>query len=397
MNKEIIDVRSVEKDNHLQIYKRFDLTIVRGEGTHLYDEKGNDYLDAFSGIAVCGLGHCHPAVTDSIIEQAKTLVHVSNLFYTIPQTKLAKLLVKCSGLDRVFFCNSGAEAVEGAVKMARKYGAEKGKTGPVYSMGNCFHGRTLATITMGKKKYQEGFAPLPEGFDQLPFNDIEALEKAIDKNTVALIIEPLQGEGGIFCADKDFLKRARELCDMHDVVLIFDEIQCGLGRTGSLFAYEQYDVKPDIVTLAKALGNGFPIGAFIAAEKVAQALNHGDHGTTFGGNPLACAAAFTTLSTIIDQNLAKAAQEKGKYFIDRLKNLTKDFSAIKEVRGSGLMVGVEITHKAADVLSLMRDKKVIAGPAGENVIRFLPPLIISLKELDIVVDTFAEALKELEK
>lgn len=397
MNNDNFDVRSVEQEHHLQIYKRFDLTIVKGEGTHLYDDKGNEYIDALAGIAVCGLGHCHPVVTDAIIEQAKSLVHVSNLFFTIPQTRLARLLVESSGLDRAFFCNSGAEAVEGAIKMARKYGAQKGKTGPIYSMGNCFHGRTLATITMGKKKYQQGFDPLPEGFEQIPFNDIAALEKAIDKDTVALIIEPLQGEGGIFSADHDYINRARELCDQHDVVLIFDEIQCGLGRTGSLFAYEQYGVKPDIVTLAKALGNGFPIGSFIACDKVAEALNPGDHGTTFGGNPLACAAAYATLSTIINEKLPQAAKEKGKHFIDRLQKLAKEFDSVKEVRGNGLMVGVEVTHKAADVLAIMRDKKVIAGVAGANVIRFLPPLVMTIEELDKVVDTLAQALKELEK
>lgn len=397
MNNDNFDVRSVEQEHHLQIYKRFDLTIVKGEGTHLYDDKGNEYIDALAGIAVCGLGHCHPVVTDAIIEQAKSLVHVSNLFFTIPQTRLARLLVESSGLDRAFFCNSGAEAVEGAIKMARKYGAQKVKTGPIYSMGNCFHGRTLATITMGKKKYQQGFDPLPEGFEQIPFNDIAALEKAIDKDTVALIIEPLQGEGGIFSADHDYINRARELCDQHDVVLIFDEIQCGLGRTGSLFAYEQYGVKPDIVTLAKALGNGFPIGSFIACDKVAEALNPGDHGTTFGGNPLACAAAYATLSTIINEKLPQAAKEKGKHFIDLLQKLAKEFDSVKEVRGNGLMVGVEVTHKAADVLAIMRDKKVIAGVAGANVIRFLPPLVMTIEELDKVVDTLAQALKELEK
>jgi acetylornithine/N-succinyldiaminopimelate aminotransferase len=397
MNNDNFDVRSVEQEHHLQIYKRFDLTIVKCEGTHLYDDKGNEYIDALAGIAVCGLGHCHPVVTDAIIEQAKSLVHVSNLFFTIPQTRLARLLVESSGLDRAFFCNSGAEAVEGAIKMARKYGAQKVKTGPIYSMGNCFHGRTLATITMGKKKYQQGFDPLPEGFEQIPFNDIAALEKAIDKDTVALIIEPLQGEGGIFSADHDYINRARELCDQHDVVLIFDEIQCGLGRTGSLFAYEQYGVKPDIVTLAKALGNGFPIGSFIACDKVAEALNPGDHGTTFGGNPLACAAAYATLSTIINEKLPQAAKEKGKHFIDLLQKLAKEFDSVKEVRGNGLMVGVEVTHKAADVLAIMRDKKVIAGVAGANVIRFLPPLVMTIEELDKVVDILAQALKELEK
>ncbi|MGM0600412.1 MAG: aspartate aminotransferase family protein [Candidatus Rifleibacteriota bacterium] len=397
MNNENLDVRAVEQEHHLQIYKRFDLTIVKGEGTHLYDDKGNEYIDALAGIAVCGLGHCHPVVTDAIIEQAKTLVHVSNLFFTIPQTKLARLLVQSSGLDRAFFCNSGAEAVEGAIKMARKYGAQKGKTGPIYSMGNCFHGRTLATITMGKKKYQQGFDPLPEGFEQIPFNDITALEKAVNKDTVALIIEPLQGEGGIFCAGHDYIKRARQLCDEHDVVLIFDEIQCGLGRTGTLFAYEQYGVKPDIVTLAKALGNGFPIGSFIASDKVAESLSPGDHGTTFGGNPLACAAAFATLSTIIEEKLPQAAKEKGKHFIERLEKLAEEFPSVKEVRGNGLMVGVEVTHKAADVLTIMRDKKVIAGVAGANVVRFLPPLVMTIEELDKVVDTLAQSLKELEK
>jgi acetylornithine/N-succinyldiaminopimelate aminotransferase len=397
MNNPSKNVRALEHEHHLQVYKRFDLTITRGEGCRLYDNEGSEYIDALAGIAVCALGHCHPTVCRAINEQCQTLMHVSNLFYTKPQADLAQLLVKHSGLDRAFFCNSGAEAVEGALKLARKYGSKRNKSGNIVSMSNCFHGRTLATVAMGKKKYQQGFAPLPQGFEQIEFNNIEALNKAVNRNTVALIIEPLQGEGGIHSADIEFIKKARQLCNQHEVVLIFDEIQCGLGRTGTLFAYEQYGIKPDIVTLAKALGNGFPIGAFLASEKIAQALDHGDHGTTFGGNPLACAAGFATVLTIINDDLAKQAKEKGGRFMQKLAKLKASHPIIKEVRGKGLMVGVEIEAEAGPVLSYMRKHGVIAGNSGQNVIRFLPPLIISDAELDKVVETLDKALSEIEK
>lgn len=386
--------QELEERHHFQLYKRFPITLEKGQNTKVWDSEGNEYIDALGGIAVNGCGHCHPKVVEAIKKQAENLIHCSNLYYNEPQSRLAEKLIALSGMDRVFFCNSGAEAVEGSLKLARKYGAGNGKDGPVYSFENCFHGRTLAAIAMGKEKYQEGFHPMPQGLQQLPFNDIDAARKAIDKNTKAVIIEPIQGEGGIIPAEKDFLAELRELCDQNNVLLIFDEIQCGMGRTGEIFAWQYFGVKPDIITIAKSLGGGFPIGAVLATDEAARAFDFGIHGTTFGGNPLACAAANAVLDTIEEEKLHRKARENGQYLIEQIIEKTKGIPGIKDIRGIGLMIGVQLDFKCGGVVNRMMQRGVLANCAAEYVIRLLPPLTISIDEINKVVAVMAASIKE---
>lgn len=391
------NVQELADKYHVDLYGRFPLTLTEGNGCHVTATNGNTYLDALAGIAVNCLGYAHPAHVKAIQDQAAKVVHTSNFFYNEPQSKLAKLLAETSGLDRVFFCNSGAEAVEGAVKLARKYAYIKEKSGHIISMKNCFHGRTLGAISMGKEKYQKGFAPMTPGFKQVTMNDIDELRDQFEESTVAVILEPIQGEGGIQPVEEKYLKEARKLCDEHDALLILDEIQCGIARTGTMFAFQQYDVEPDIIASAKALGGGMPIGAVIAKEHVAAAFNHGEHGTTYGGNPLACAAACTTLETILDQDIAGKAKEKGAYFIHKMRGIAEDWDAIREVRGRGLMIGIELNFEGADVVDAMRERGVISNCASGNVMRIVPPLIIKEEELDTIIDALTESIKEVEQ
>ncbi len=380
---------------HVDLYGRYPLTLTGGQGVYVTASNGKRYLDALAGIAVNCLGYSHPALVNAIRQQASTLIHTSNFFYTEAQSNLAKLLVEVSGLDKVFFCNSGAEAIEGSIKLARKYGRIKEKQGNIISMKNCFHGRTIAAISMGKEKYQKGFAPMTPGFEQTVSGDVEMLKNKINDETLAVILEPVQGEGGVRPVSKKYLKALRALCDQYDALLILDEIQCGIARTGSMFAYQQYEIEPDIVASAKALGGGFPIGAVIAKEHVAAALNHGEHGTTFGGNPLACAAAHAVLSTIIEENLTNQAAKKGRYFMDEMRKRAETVNGIKEVRGMGLMIGVELNFEGAGVVTAMRERGVISNCASGNVMRIVPPLVISKNELDIVIEALTESIKEV--
>jgi acetylornithine/N-succinyldiaminopimelate aminotransferase len=382
---------------HVDLYGRYPLTLTEGKGVYVKATNGKEYLDALAGIAVNSVGHCHPKVVKAIQDQAAKLIHISNFYYSEPQSELVKLLAEISGLDRAFLCNSGAEAVEGSIKLARKYATTKGKTGSIISMENCFHGRTLGTIAMGKEKYQKGFKPLPGGFEQVPANDITAIKNKINDNTIAVILEPIQGEGGIHRVEEAYFKELRELCDRHDALLILDEIQSGIARTGKMFAFQHYDVKPDIITSAKALGGGFPIGAVIAREKVASAISHGEHGTTYGGNPLACAASIAALSVIIDNNLAEQATEKGEYFMNKVRDVAEGWDAIKDVRGKGLMIGVELNFEGGKVVEEMMDRGVLSNCASNTVMRIVPPLIITKKELDRVFDVLVESIKEVEK
>ncbi len=388
------NVFTLEKKFHLQIYDRYPISLLKGEGVFVWDEKGNKYIDALAGIAVNNLGHCHPNVVFAIQSQAAQLIHASNLFYNLPQSKLAFELTKLSGMDKVFFCNSGVEAVEGALKIARKYAHIKNKTGNILSMENAFHGRSIATLALGKKKYQEGFGPLPVDFYQIPFNDIESFKKALDKKIIAVIVEAVQGEGGINIADDKYLKKVNQICHDKDILLIMDEIQCGIGRTGKMFAFQHYDIKPDIITLAKGLGGGFPIGAVLVSNKLKDVLKFGDHGTTFGGNPLACAAALATLKTIINDDLLSHIAKMGKYLQQELWNLHNHHKCIKEVRGMGLMVGIEISINAKEIVKKMIKKGVLINCTSDRVIRLVPPLIIEKNEIDIVVNTLSEALYE---
>ena len=387
-----------EKDqkNYLPTFKRYPLAFERGSGSYLWDVEGNKYLDVLAGIAVNNVGHCHPHVVKAIQKQAETLIHISNFYVSPAQVELSEKLTQLSGLSNVFLTNSGAESVEGAMKVARKYAFKMGKGGSIVSMENSFHGRTLATIATGKKQYQQGFAPIPDGFHKIPFNSIESVRAHLNNDTAAFILEPIQGEGGIHPAEMDFLLEVRSLCDKHNILLIFDEIQCGIGRTGKMFAKDHYGVQPDIMTLAKGLGSGAPVGAFLCNEKVARMIDFGDHGTTFGGNPLVSAAAIATLEVIENENLCEAATETGKWLEEKLNALKAKHSMIKEVRGKGLMLGVELTKPAADLVKMLMEKKILANATAGNVLRLVPPLNIEKEQLQVLLEAIDECLGKLE-
>lgn len=372
------------------------LALVKGEGVWLWDADGKKYLDFFSGIAVTNLGHCHPAVTEAICRQAQTLVHVSNLYYIEPQVQLASLLAKNSFAKRWFFCNGGAEANEAALKIARRYWVQKGTPKPVIiSAHQSFHGRTLATITAtGQPKYQQGFEPLMPGIVHVSFNDLEALESAVTPEVGAILLEPIQGEGGIQVPAGDYLAKVRELCNKKGILLVFDEVQTGLGRTGKLFAHMHYGVTPDIMTLAKGLGNGVPIGAMGCTEEVSSGFSVGSHACTFGGNPLSSAAAVATMTELTKPGFIEGAAKVGEYFFAELGKLAPKYDGIKEIRGKGLMVGVEFKDAVASIISKLLDAGIICGPAGPNVLRFLPPLIIEKQHVDQVVATLDKVLGE---
>ncbi len=389
------ELHDIDQECYLPTFKRYPLAFRRGEGARLWDVEGNEYLDALAGIAVNNLGHCHPNVVKAVQDQAARLMHISNFFVSEPQMKLAKMLVSNSNLDRVFFTNSGAESVEGAIKIARKYAHTNGRGGGIISMHHSFHGRTLATIATGKEKMQKGFGPMPEGFHRIPFNDIEAVRKKISEDTAAIILEPVQGEGGVNIAKPCYLRALRELCDQENIVLIFDEIQCGIGRTGELYAKDHYEVQPDIMTLAKGLGNGLPIGAILSNEKVSQAIDFGDHGTTFGGNPLACAAAVATLETIDSEEILRKTMRKGFWLKEMLEDRIGNQPGLKEIRGLGLMIGIEFDFETKPLVAEMLKRRVIANATADNVLRLVPPLVMTYEELEQVADVIAASLKAI--
>ena len=369
-----------------------------GKGINLWDLDGNKYYDFLAGIAVNALGHSHPKLVKAIQEQAEKFIHCSSLYYIENQAKLAKVLVECSCADRVFFANSGAEANEGAIKLARIYFKKKGFPNKyeIITLEKSFHGRTLATIAAtGQDKYQKPYSPLTPSFCKVPINDIKALENAIDSNTCAVMIEPIQGESGVNPTTVEYMKAVRELCNERGILLIFDEVQCGLGRTGKLFGYQHYGVEPDIFTLAKALGGGFPIGALLAKEHVAQAFEKGDHGSTFGGNPLACAAGLAEMDVLLNEGLVENAEKMGNYFMDRLNELARKYSFIKEVRGKGLMIGIELSiNKAEEIKNKCFEKRYLIGSVGSNILRLLPPLIITKEDIDQMIEMFDGVLAE---
>jgi acetylornithine/N-succinyldiaminopimelate aminotransferase len=384
----------LDKENYLSTFKRFPIAFIKGIGSRLWDADGKEYIDMLAGIAVNSVGHCHPSVVKAIQEQAAELIHVSNFFVSPTQVSLSKLLADISGLERVFLTNSGAESVEGAFKIARKYAHVQGRGGKIIAMKNSFHGRTLATIATGQKKYQRGFGPMPAGFSQVPFNDLQAVRNLLSDKIAAVIVEPIQGEGGIIPADQRFLEGLRKLCDENNILLIFDEIQCGLGRTGHWFAKDYYGVQPDILTLAKALGGGMPIGALLCNSKVNDAIEFGDHGTTFGGNPLAAAAALATLKVIADEKLCAAAQKKGEWLHKEIQKLKEKYKTIKEVRGMGLMMGIQLDQPAAPFVRRLLEEGVIANATAESVLRLLPPLNILQSDLQLVINQMEKILKE---
>ena len=391
----ISQAQQLEQANHFQMYKRFPITFVRGEGSTLYDSEGKAYLDALAGIAVNSLGHSHPRLVKAIQDQAAQLIHVSNLYYTEPQGKLAQKLTEVSGMDRVFFCNSGAEANEGAIKLARKIGHAKGRKGHIVSMGHSFHGRTVATIALGQEKYQKGFSPMPGETRQAIMNDFGSVEALVDDDTVAIILEPVQGEGGIHPATKEFLEQVRALCDQKGMMLIFDEVQCGVGRIGTWYAWQHYGVQPDILTSAKALGGGFPIGAVLAKQEVAEQLQPGDHGTTYGGNPLACAASLAVLETIEAEGLLVASETKGAYLRNGLQSLQQKYpEQILEIRGEGLMVGAQMSFPCRELVGRMLKHGLLVSATADTVVRMVPPLVITTEEIDRLIQIFEIALKE---
>ena len=386
--------------NYLPVFNRYKIVLERGEGAYLFDSDGKKYVDFLAGIAVNVLGHAYTPLTDAIANQAAKLIHVSNLYYTKPQADAAEKLVKLSGLDRAFFANSGAEANEGAIKIARKYAHQKNpEKSQIITAWDSFHGRTLATLTAtGQPKYHKGFEPLPGGFDYVHYNDIGELENKISEKTCAVMLETIQGEGGVYPPKNDYLKKVRALCDKYDALLILDEIQAGIGRSGKFFAYEKFGIKPDIVTLAKGLAGGVPIGAFIVTEKVANAFKPGDHGTTFGGNPLACAAANVVLDTVPNEKFLAHVEEIGAYFKNRLLDLQNKFpDQISEIRGEGLILGAELSNpkkSGVEIVNECMKRGAIINCTVGKVLRFVPPLIIEKAQVDEVMNVLEEVFGE---
>lgn len=380
----------------MNTYNRLPLALVRGKGSYVWDADGKRYLDFFCGLAVNNLGHSHPRIVRAIVQQSKLLLHVSNVFYNDRQSELAEVLVKSSFADKIFFCNSGAEANEGAVKLARKYA--KKNFGPqkfeVVTMKNSFHGRTLAMITAtGQEKYQKGFEPLMPGFKYAEFGHIESLRAQITEATCAVMIEPIQGEGGVKFASANYFKAVRDLCDEKKILLIFDEVQTGIGRTGRLFAYEHLGVTPDIMTVAKALASGIPIGAVLTRDALAGAFEPGDHASTFGGNALATAAAKATLETIFQDGLLDNAAQRGAEFMKKLKTLKKECPAIQEVRGLGLMIAVDLDRPARPVVLKCLEKGLLINAVQDQTLRILPPLTVKKKEMREALAVIKEALQ----
>lgn len=370
-------------------YARLPVTFTKGEGALLWDDSAKQYLDALSGIAVCNLGHAHPQISAAICEQAGALLHTSNLYGIENQSRLGEKLCELSGLDNVFFSNSGAEANEAAIKIARLFAHNKGITQPVIVvMENAFHGRTMATVTAtGNPKAQQGFGPLLEGFVRVPYGDVQAVADiaAADPNVVAVLVEPVQGEGGVHIPAADYLSGLRAVCDQHDCLLMLDEIQTGMGRTGAWFAFQHSDIKPDVMTLAKALGNGVPIGACLAGGKAADVFGPGNHGSTFGGNPLACRAALAVIDTMQQEQLTHRAAELGEYFINRFQTLLADTSGVVDIRGKGLMLGIELAQDCPQLVTQALEKGLLINVTAGKVVRLLPPLVLTQEQADQII------------
>ncbi|MBI1886098.1 MAG: aspartate aminotransferase family protein [Chloroflexi bacterium] len=378
--------------------KRLPVTLVRGEGTRVYDEKGREYLDFVAGIAAVSLGHCHPEVVRAVQEQAGTLMHVSNFYYSIPQVRLAQLLCENTCLDKVFFCNSGAEAVEGCIKLARKWGKEK-RNGAyeIIVAENAFHGRTLATVAAaGAEKYRAPFTPLPEGFVRVPFNDIDAIREATSRRTAAVLLEPVQGEGGVNFPADGYLQAVRAWCDQAGILLMFDEVQSGMGRCGRLFAYQLFGVEPDVMAVAKGLGGGFPIGAFLAKDHCAV-FAVGEHGTTFGGNPLACHVGFTVLKYMLDHDIPGQAAQRGRHLERRLRSLADRHPLVTEVRGAGLLWALELARESAEEgVALAIQEGLLINNVKPSALRLMPPLTVTEEEVDQAVEVLDRVLSRLE-
>lgn len=389
------EIFAKDKSDYLPVFARYNIVLDHGDGPYVYDTKGKKYIDFLAGIAVNVVGHNYKPLVDAVSKQASKMIHCSNLYYTEVQVEAAEKLKKLSGMDKVFFGNSGAEANEGAIKLARKYATNiDPEKIQIISALHSFHGRTLATLTAtGQDHYHHGFGPLPAGFDYVPYNDIQALEAKMSDKTCAVMLEAIQGEGGVHVPDPDYLPKVRALCDKYNAVLIFDEVQCGMGRTGTFFGCQQFGVKPDIVTLAKGLAGGVPIGAFMATDKVANAFHAGDHGSTFGGNPLACAAACVVLDALIDGNLMENAKEIGAYLQSKFEEYKAKYpNLIKEVRGRGLILGMELTRPGREIANECLDYGAIINCTAGNVLRFVPPLNIIKAHVDELISVLDKVL-----
>jgi predicted acetylornithine/succinylornithine family transaminase len=377
-------------------YTRSPLVLTRGEGMKVWDSDGKEYLDFVSGIAVLNVGHLHPHVVEAIQQQSKKLIHVSNLYYSEPQIRLAELLVTHSFADKVFFANSGAEANEAAIKLARKVFSDKGESQryEIITMEKSFHGRTMAALSATEqKKFHQGFGPLLEGFTYVSFDDLKAVKDAITDTTCAVMLEPIQGEGGVNCPSPDYVKGLREICDRHGLLLIFDEVQVGMGRTGKLFAHQHYGVEPDIMTLAKALAGGVPIGALLAKEECAKSFSPGTHASTFGGNPLSAAAGVATLEVILEDGFLENCRKQGEYFYSQLEALKKKHSSILRVKGKGLILGIELSCNGAEIASECVKRGFLINCTMDTILRFIPPLIITEKEIDLLIAILDELLE----
>ncbi len=374
----------------MNTYSRQPLVLVKGRGTRVFDSEGREYIDFVSGVATCNLGHCHPRVVVALQKQAQRLMHVSNHYHNEPQISLAKALVRHSFADKVFFCNSGTEAIEAAIKLARRYAREvlKQDRYEIITMRGSFHGRTLGALSAtAQEKFQKGFEPVVPGFRYVPFNDIEATAAAVNEHTCAILVEPIQGEGGVNVPSKGYLKALREICDRNNILLLLDEIQTGMGRTGKLFACEHEQITPDVMTLAKGLGAGMPIGALLATDKAAQGLTPGSHGSTFGGNPLACAASIASLEALLEDNIIiPAVEQLGAHFLNRLNELKKKYTCIRDVRGKGLLIGIELNYSCKDIVSACIKEGLLINCTVDTVLRFMPPLIITEEEIDRLID-----------
>jgi len=392
---ELDDFMAMNKEYVFNTYGRAPVMLVEGNGCRVRDSLGREYLDFVAGLAACPLGHGHPGLAGAIAEQAAKLIHVSNLFHIEPQILLAKILTENSFADKAFFCNSGAEANEGAIKLARKYFYDKGQHERyhIVTMENSFHGRTLATLAAtGQTKYRNGFEPHMPGFSHVPFGDIKALRSALSDRTAAVLIEPIQGEGGVRVPPNGYLPAVRDLCRQTGCLLMFDEVQTGMGRTGKLFAYEHFGVQPDVMTLAKGIAGGVPMGALLATDEVAQAFVPGTHASTFGGNPLSCAAALAVVREILSDGFLDKVRERGQYLRSRLAQLASEIEIIAEVRGVGLMQAIDLKLPGADFSAKLRGAGVLVNCTSETVLRFLPPLIVSEAEIDQMVETLASVL-----
>jgi len=383
----------------MQTYARTPVVFERGRGAELWDAEGRAYLDFVAGIAVCNLGHAHPQVAQAVADQALRLVHTSNLYYTLPMIELAEELISACFADRVFFCNSGAEANEGAIKLARKYFKDRGQPQrfKVITMLGSFHGRTLATLTAtGQDKIKQGFEPLPQGFGHVPFNDLEALDKALDDQTAAVLVEPVLGEGGVVLPQPGYLAGVKSLCRQRGILLIFDEIQTGLGRTGHLFAHQAEGVSPDVMTLAKGLANGLPLGALLATEEAAQALSPGSHATTFGAGPLVTAAAGAVWQELTAPGFLDQVRDTGDFFLDRLKSLAAKHGCADSARGWGLMLALVLNRPGAEVVDQCRERGFIINCTQDSVLRFVPPLVVTKSQIDQLIRTLDEILAGLD-